>query len=123
MWARPRRRIIFHSGGWWSYLKYDEEQDRPDIDRELLKRVWSYGRPYKRGLIGVLLTILVISGLVVVPAMLIRLLIDEAIPQGDLAQLTLLGLGMILVPLVSALVGVAQRWWSASGWSCCLRGC
>ena len=80
----------------------------------MLKRVWSYGRPYKRGLIGVLLTILVISGLVVVPAMLIRLLIDEAIPQGDLAQLTLLGLGMILVPLVSALVGVAQRWWSAS---------
>ncbi|MCH7899386.1 MAG: ABC transporter ATP-binding protein [Acidobacteria bacterium] len=104
---------MFHSGGWWSYLKYDEEQDRPDIDRELLKRVWSYGRPYARGLVGILLTIIVISGLSVLPAILIRLLVDEAIPNGDIAQLTLLGLGMILVPFINAVIGVAQRWVSS----------
>jgi ATP-binding cassette, subfamily B, bacterial len=46
--------------------------------------------------------------------MLIRLLVDEAIPQKDIRQLTILGLGMILVPLTSALVGVAQRWWSST---------
>jgi ATP-binding cassette subfamily B protein len=45
--------------------------------------------------------------------MLIRLLIDETLPNGDVAQLTMLGLGMILVPLISAAVGVAQRWWSS----------
>jgi len=44
---------------------------------------------------------------------LIRLLLDEALPNKDVPQLTLLGLGMIAVPLVSALVGVAQRWWSS----------
>lgn len=108
-----RRTIIFHSGGWWSYLKYDEEQDRPDIDRDLLKRVWSYGRPYNRGLIGILLTIIVISGLSVVPALLIRLLVDQAIPNKDITQLTMLGIGMILVPLINALVGVGQRWFSS----------
>ena len=106
--------MIFHSGGWWSYLKYDEEQDRPDLDRELLKRVWSYGRPYGRKLLGVLVTILIISGMGVVPPILIRSLVDEAIPRKDFGQLTLLGLGMILVPLVSAGVGVAQRWWSST---------
>jgi ATP-binding cassette subfamily B protein len=58
--------------------------------------------------------VLVISGLGVVPPIMIRLLIDEAIPNKDLRMLTLLGVGMILVPLMSALVGVAQRWWSAS---------
>ena len=42
-----------------------------------------------------------------------RLLLDDAIPSSDVQQLTILGLGMILVPLVSALVGVAQRWWSS----------
>ncbi len=40
--------------------------------------------------------------------------IDVAIPGGDIGQLTVLGLGMILVPLISALVGVAQRWWSSN---------
>lgn len=61
-----------------------------------------------------LITILIISGLGVVPPLLIRSLVDEAIPNKDVRQLTILGLGMILVPLISALVGVAQRWWSSS---------
>jgi len=75
--------------------------------------VWSYGRPYLAGLIGVLVTIVIISGLSVVPPILIRLLVDEALPDRDVSLLTLLGVGMILVPLVNALIGVAQRWWSA----------
>lgn len=104
--------MMYH-GGWWSYLTYDEDRAQPKIDRELLQRVWSYGRPYLRGLIGVLVTILIISGLGVVPPLLIRRLIDRAIPESDLAALTVLGIGMILVPLISALVGIAQRWWSA----------
>ena len=62
---------------------------------------------------GILLTIIVISGLSVLPAILIRFLVDEAIPNGDIAQLTLLGVGMILVPFVNALIGVAQRWVSS----------
>ncbi len=110
---RPQEATIFHSGGWWSYLKYDEEQDRPDIDRDLLRRVWSYGRPYGRGLLGLFATIIVISVLSVIPAMLIRLLIDEAIPNEDLRQLTALGIAMVVVPLVIALVGVLQRWLSS----------
>jgi ATP-binding cassette subfamily B protein len=104
---------IFHSGGWWSYLQYDEEQDRPDIDKALLKRVWQYGRPYGRGLIGILGTIVVISSLSVVPAILIGILIDDAIPRADVRLLTLLGLGMVAVPLVNAVVGVLQRWLSS----------
>ena len=48
-----------------------------------------------------------------VPPILIRLLVDEALPDRDVSLLTLLGVGMILVPLVNALIGVAQRWWSA----------
>jgi ATP-binding cassette, subfamily B, bacterial len=66
-----------------------------------------------KGLVGILFTIIVISGLSVVPAILIRLLVDEAIPAGDITQLTLLGAGMILVPFINALIGVAQRWVSS----------
>ena len=75
--------------------------------------MWSYGRPYSRGLVGILATIVVISGLAVVPAVLIRELVDDAIPAKDIGRLTLLGLGMILVPLVNAVVGVVQRWLSS----------
>ena len=50
----------------------------------------------------------------VVPALLIRSLIDEALPDKDISQLTVLGIGMVLVPLVNALVGVAQRWFSST---------
>lgn len=49
-----------------------------------------------------------------VPALLIRDLLDEALPNKDLGQLTFLGLGMVLVPMVNALVGVAQRWFSSN---------
>jgi ATP-binding cassette subfamily B protein len=104
---------IFHSGGWWSYLRYDEEQDRPDIDKDLLGRVWSYGRPYARGLLGVFVTIVIISSLSVVPAILISLLIDEALANEDVRQLTVLGIAMVLVPLVNAVVGIVQRWLSS----------
>lgn len=45
-----------------------------------------------------------------VPAILIRLLIDEAIEFGDVRQLTVLGSLMVAVPLANALAGVVQRW-------------
>lgn len=59
---------------------------------------------------GILVTIVVVSSLSVVPAMLIRSLIDDALPNKDLRLLTLLGVGMVLVPLFNAAVGVVQRW-------------
>ena len=97
---------------WGSYLQYDG-QERPDIDRALLKRVWSYGKPYRRQLIGVIVTVLGTSWLGVVPPLLTRRLIDDAIPRKDLRLLTLLGLGIVAVPLLSSLIGIVQRWWSA----------
>jgi ATP-binding cassette, subfamily B, bacterial len=101
----------FHSN-WGSYLRYDGEE-RPDIDRALLKRVWSYGRPYRRQLIGVIVTVLLISSLSVLPPLLIRRLIDVALPNKDVGQLTLLGLGIVALPLLNSLIGILQRWWSS----------
>lgn len=76
--------------------------------------MWAYGRPYAGGLVGILVTIVIISSLSVVPAILMEMLLDDAIPRGDRGLLTLLGAGMILVPLLNAVVGVVQRWLSSS---------
>jgi ATP-binding cassette subfamily B protein len=78
-----------------------------------LRRVFEYARPYLGQLALVAATILVISLLSLVPPLLMRDLIDRAIPAHDLGRLTLLGLGMVAVPLVSGVVGVLQRWSSA----------
>ncbi len=104
---------MFHGGGWYARIQYDEEQDRPAVDRSLLRRVFAYGRPYVALMAGVLVTIFIVSGLAVLPPILTRELIDVAIPEADIRLLTLLGLGMIAVPFISALVGGVQRWLSA----------
>ncbi|NND02999.1 MAG: ABC transporter ATP-binding protein [Acidimicrobiia bacterium] len=102
-----------HSGGWWSYVRYDEDQDRPEVDRALLRRVINYGKPYKGLIAIVMVTILVITGLSLVPPLLMRSLIDGAIPAEDIGWVTRLGIAMVAVPLVSGAVGVLQRWASA----------
>ncbi len=58
-------------------------------------------------------TIFVISTLSVVPSLLIRELVDVAIPERNVGLLTVLGAGMIGVPFVNAVVGAVQRWLSS----------
>ncbi|NNK91588.1 MAG: ABC transporter ATP-binding protein, partial [Acidimicrobiia bacterium] len=105
---------MFHGGSWWSYVRYDEEQDRPQVDRILLRRVLSYGRPYQGKLTLVLVTIVIISLVSVVPPLLMRRLLDVAIPEADLGMVTLLGIGMVAVPVMNGIIGVLQRWATAA---------
>lgn len=99
----------FHGGGWWAYISHDEEQDRPTISRDLLRRVWRFARPYQRNIVMLLFTIVLISGVTLVSPLLMRALIDTAIPNGDLRMIGLLAGGMVLIPLVNGAIGVWQR--------------
>ena len=104
----------FHGGGWRSFIRYDEEQDRPRVSRTLLRRVAGYARPYAGQVLIILATLIVISGLSLLPPLLIRDLLDHALPNRDISRLNLLALGMVVVPVVNGLLGVAQRFASAS---------
>ncbi|HXV97513.1 MAG TPA: ABC transporter ATP-binding protein, partial [Anaerolineae bacterium] len=105
---------MFHNGGWWAYLSYDEKKDQPQISLALLRRVWSYAQPYRLKIVGLLVTIFTITGLSLIPPLLYRDLIDQAIPNQDVARLNWLALGMIGIPLVNALIGLGQRYLSAT---------
>ncbi len=59
-------------------------------------------------------TILVTSALVLAPPLIMRTLIDQAIPNKDLGLVTVLGVIMVAIPLVSGLFGVLQRWASSA---------
>jgi len=104
---------MHHGGGWWSYLRYDEQKDRPHISRHLLMRVVETARPYWVPALVTLFAILVISLLGLIPPLLIRDLIDKALPTRNTTYLNLLALGMVTIPLVSGLIGVGQRYLNA----------
>jgi ATP-binding cassette, subfamily B, bacterial len=97
-------------GGWWSFLRYDDQAEPPSLDRTVLRRVAGYARPYLGRIILMLLSIVAITVLTLVPPLLMRVLIDDALPNHDLGKLNLLALGMVLVPLTSGLIGVLQRY-------------
>lgn len=101
-------------GNWWSYIRYDEENDRPQLNRALLRRVARYGRPYLGQIVIMLFTILAISALGIVPPLLFRDLIDHALPERDWGRLNLLALGMIAIPVLTGLIGVVQRYMSSN---------
>ncbi len=106
--------IHFHGGGWWAYLRSDTEQKPPQVDRRLLLRVLGYTRPYLLPVFILLLIIAATSLLQLIPPLLYRDLIDHVLPQRDVARLNLLALAMIGIPILTGLIGVAERYVNAS---------
>lgn len=106
---------MFHGpgGGWWALVRADENA-QPHLTKDLFWRVASYARPYAGRIALALGAILVASLLGLIPPLLYRDLIDYAIPQKDFVRLNLLALGMIGIPLLDGLIGVGQRWLTAS---------
>jgi len=99
---------MFHGGGWWAYISDDEEK-RPAITRDLIRRVWDFAQPYQWRVVILLFTIMLISGLSLISPLLLRDLIDVAIPNADFTRLNWLALGMIGIPLLSGVIGIWQR--------------
>ncbi len=103
----------FGGGGWWSYLRADDNVKRPTVDRHVLQRVFTYGRPYWRSIAIVLVTIAFVSLIELLPPLLYRDLIDNVLPNRDFSRLNLLALGMLGIPLLSGALSVLQRYYGA----------
>lgn len=78
--------------------------------RRTLRRIAGFFRPYRREVIVVMATIVLTSLLGVINPYLLKLLLDEAIPDRDFTQLNLLVGLMIAIPIVSGLISVAQTY-------------
>ena len=101
---------MFHSGGWWSYIRSSSEDEKPSVTWGLLKRVMTYADPYRIQIVWMLLMILVTTGLGLLTPLIFRDLIDNALqPPGDTQRLNLLALGLIAIPLVNGAIRIAQR--------------
>jgi ATP-binding cassette subfamily B protein len=102
-----------YGGGWWRFVAFDEQKDRPTITRTMLQRVYQYGRPYLKEISIVLSIILITSLIELVPPLLYRDLFDNVIPNRDFQRLNWLALGMLGIPVASSLIGGVQRYFSS----------
>src|SRR5262249_21375268 len=78
-----------------------------------LRRVFSYLKPYRWHAFLVLASITGAALLNAVPPLLIQRIVDEAIPEGQTTLLFSLCAGMVAVPLLAGLLGVAQEYLAA----------
>ncbi|MCB0063629.1 MAG: ABC transporter ATP-binding protein, partial [Caldilineaceae bacterium] len=102
-----------HGHGWWSYIAYDPSKGKPQINRQVIRRIFAYARPHALSVTIVLVTIVAISLLELIPPLLYRDLIDNVLPNRDVARLNWLALAMVGIPVLSGGINVVQRFFSA----------
>ena len=83
------------------------------VDRDVVRRVWRFARPYRWMLLAFLGTIVAASLVEVAPPLLFKRLLDQAVPNRDMDLINKLAIGAVALALGDAVLGVAQRWWSA----------
>ncbi|MGH9226351.1 MAG: ABC transporter ATP-binding protein [Acidimicrobiales bacterium] len=84
------------------------------LDRLVLRRVWSFARPYRWMLAGYIATILASAVVTIMPPLVFRAIIDHhAIPRSDLGGLNRLAVLAVGLALTDLVLNLAQRWWTA----------
>jgi ATP-binding cassette, subfamily B, bacterial len=93
---------------WPGRINYGQGQRPTAPLREIIPRILGYLRPYTRSWLVILVCIGASAILNLVPPLLIREIIDVALPNGDAALLAAAVGGSILVGLSARLIGVGQ---------------
>jgi ATP-binding cassette subfamily B protein len=96
-----------HGYGWWMSMRQGDE--KPKVTRELLLRVLDYAKPYWWHIAGMLVTILLTTGLSLLTPLIFRNMIDVVIPAKDVQQLVVLSLLLLLIPALTGVINVFQR--------------
>lgn len=78
------------------------------------RRVWAFARPYRTTIAVFLAAILVAALLALVPPLVVRAILDDAIPDGDRGLILWLAGLAVLSALADAGLQILQRWCSAS---------
>jgi ATP-binding cassette subfamily B protein len=98
----------------WMSFRNDPDSVRGHrVERDLVRRVLRLARPYRKLLVGFVLAVIATAGVAVVPPLLFRALLDDAVPQKDTQLVLALALAAVALAIASALLGLLQRWYSA----------
>ena len=83
------------------------------LERDLLRRVLGLARPYRGKLIGFVVTVVLAAVISAVPPLILRALIDTAIPDKNRELVGLLAFGAVFLALLNAGLALVQRYYSA----------
>ncbi|MCL4267956.1 MAG: ABC transporter ATP-binding protein/permease [Anaerolineales bacterium] len=92
---------------WFQSIRAGNE--KPKVTRELLLRVLNYAKPYWWHITGMLVTILISTGLSLLTPLIFRNMIDVVLPAKDTQRLIGLGLALLFIPALNGGVNVIQR--------------
>ena len=93
-----------------AYLSEEEKENQPKVTPELLRRVFSYLKPYTKQLILVLICIAASSFMTLMPSILTGKIIDEGLIKQDLKALVFYIVMSLAVTFLANLIGVAESY-------------
>jgi ATP-binding cassette subfamily B protein len=83
------------------------------VEREVLRRVLGMTRPYRGQLVGFVVCVVAGAVVGVIPPLLLRSLLDTAVPHKDETLVAVLAAGAVGLALGDATFSLLQRWFSA----------
>ena len=92
------------------FLTEEEKANKPKVTPELLKRIFSYLKPYKKQFVLILLCLIVSSVLNLLPSVLTGKIIDEGLIAKKMDSLVFYIVLSLLVTFGANLIGVAESY-------------
>lgn len=92
------------------YLTEEEKANMPKVTPALLKRVFSYLKPYMKQLVLVLVCIIVSSFFSLMPSMITGKILDDGLMKKDFRALIYYIVLSLIVTLLASLIGVAETY-------------
>jgi len=83
------------------------------VERALLRRVLRLAAPYRTTLILFLATVVGAAVITAIPPLLLRSLLDTAVPQEDRGLVAVLAAGAVVLAIASAFASLLQRYYSS----------
>lgn len=93
-----------------SFLTEEEKKNRPKVTKEMLKRIFSYLKPYWKQMLIVLIAIVISSILNLMPSVLTGKIIDEGLIGKNMQKLILFIVLSLAVTLGANLIGVLESY-------------
>src|SRR5215216_1229311 len=83
------------------------------VSRSTLRRAWAFARPYRGTIVLFLVAIVAAALLGLVPPLVVRSILDTAIPDGNRSMITWLAAATVVAALGDAGLQIVQRWTSS----------
>ena len=95
-------------------MRQDPDLRGHRLSRGIWRRILTFARPYRRLIVLFVILVAVASALAVTPPLLFKLIIDRGVLGGDRQLLIVLAAVVAGLAVLSAVLGIVQRWCSAT---------